>query len=74
MGSLKDLERSARLCEKEIETLTDRLAQQEASLKLEVERLRAELDAVLRYLSERDPALFDALRAAGQRGRDVSLF
>ena len=62
MSSLKDLERVARLSEKEIDTLADQLAQKESFLRLEVDRLRLGLEALKRYLSEKDPAFPDAYR------------
>jgi hypothetical protein len=55
MSSLKDFERNVRLCEKEIDTLADQLAQKETSLRLEVDRLRLGLEALKRYLADKDP-------------------
>lgn len=62
MNSLKDLERSTRLYEKEIDTLADQLAQKESFLRLEVDRLRLGLEAVKRYLAARDPNFLDTYR------------
>ena len=67
MSSLKDLERVARLSEKEIDTLADQVAQKEAALRLEVDRLRLGLEALKRYLSEKDPAFSDAYRKNKRR-------
>jgi uncharacterized coiled-coil protein SlyX len=64
MSSLKDLERVVRLCEKEIDTLADQLAQKETSLRLEVDRLRLGLEALKRYMTDRDSAFPDAYRRA----------
>ncbi len=62
MSSLKDLERSTRLYDKEIDTLADQLAQKEAFLRLEVDRLRLGLEAIKRYLSARDSGFLDTYR------------
>ena len=62
MSSLKDLERSNRLYEKEIDTLADQLAQKESFLRLEVDRLRLGLEAIKRYLAARDPSFLDTYR------------
>ncbi len=61
--TLKDMERDIRLCQKEIDTLADRISQREMSLRLEVERLRQGLEALRLYLAERDPSFEDAYRA-----------
>lgn len=62
MTSVKDLERCARLYEKEIATLADQMAEKESALRLEVDRLRAGLEAVRRYLERSDPSFADAYR------------
>lgn len=62
MSSLKDLERSTRLYDKEIDTLADQLAQKESFLRLEVDRLRLGLEAIKRYLAARDPGFLDTYR------------
>ncbi len=63
MKELKDVERSIRLCEKELDTLTDQFSQKELALRLEVDRLRLGLEAVRRYLGQRDPGFPEAYRA-----------
>ncbi len=60
MQDLKGLERTVRLCEKEIDTLADQLARSETALRMEVDRLRLGLAALRRYLAERDPGFQDA--------------
>ena len=60
--NLKDLERDLRLCEKEIDGLADQLSQREMSLRLEVERLRQAVEALRRYLAQRDPSFDETYR------------
>lgn len=62
MSTLKDLERVVRLCEKEIGTLADQLGQGETALRLEADRLRLGLEALKRYLAEKDPGFPEAYR------------
>ena len=54
--NLKDLERDIRLCEKEIDGLADQISQREMTLRLDVERLRQGVEALRRYLVQRDPS------------------
>jgi hypothetical protein len=67
MKDLKDVERTVRLCEKEIDTLADQLAQKEALLRLEVDRLRLGLEAVRRWLTEKDPEFEEGYRTLQRR-------
>ena len=73
MKDLKDVERDIRLCEKEIDTLTDQISQRESALRLEVDRLRHDLDALSRYLAHRDPEFETIYRAfARSASREAS--
>lgn len=67
MKDLKDLDRSLKLCEKELDTLADQLSQKELALRLEVDRLRLGLEAIRRYLAEKDPGFPEAYRTCKRR-------
>ena len=67
MKDVKDLEREVRLCEKEVDTLADQFTQRETALRLEVDRLRLGLEAVKRYLTERDSGFPEAYRTLTRR-------
>jgi len=67
MKDLKDLDRGLKLCEKELDTLADQLSQKELSLRLEVDRLRLGIEAVRRYLAEKDPGFPEAYRTFKRR-------
>lgn len=67
MKDVKDLERDLRLCEKELDTLADQLSQKELALRLEVDRLRLGLEAIRRYLAERDGAFGETYRRLKRR-------
>jgi uncharacterized coiled-coil protein SlyX len=67
MTSVKDLERCARLYEKEIAALADQLAEKESTLRFEVDRLRVSVEAIVRYLAERDASFPEAY--GGEKGR-----
>jgi septation ring formation regulator EzrA len=67
MKDFKDVERGIRLCEKEIDTLADQLSQKELALRLEVDRLRLGLEAIRRYLAEREPGFPEAYRTLKRR-------
>ena len=70
MTSVKDLERCARLFEKEVATLADQVAERESSLRIEIDRLRLDLEAIKGYLAERDPSFTEACnRGIGQMFR-----
>lgn len=67
MKDMKDVERGIRLCEKEIDTLADQLSQKEMALRLEVDRLRLGLEAIKRYLADRDPGFAESYRTLKRR-------
>lgn len=67
MKDLKELERSLKLSEKELDTLADQLSQKELALRLEVDRLRLGLEGIRRYLAEKDPSFPETYRTWKRR-------
>lgn len=56
MKDFKEVERSLKLCEKEIDALADQFSRKEEGLFAEVAGLRRDIEAVKLYLKRRDPS------------------